>query len=69
NPDLSFTNVVARWKGSTHDARIFENSRIQFKLSDGQTPRGHLVGDAGYPCRKYILTPCSKPTTTAEKRL
>jgi hypothetical protein len=26
--DLTLTNVVARWPGSTHDSRIFENSNI-----------------------------------------
>ncbi len=62
-PDLRFTNLVARWKGSVHDSRIFENSRLSVMLSDGTGPRGHLLGDSAYTLRKYLLTPYDNPTT------
>ena len=68
NPDLSFSNVVAKWKGSTHDSRIFDNSRIMVRLRDGDTPPRHLVGDGGYPSRTYCLIPYRRPATPAQER-
>lgn len=58
--NLLFTNVVARWHGSVHDSRIFEHSFICQTLEDGDY-QGHLLGDSGYPCRKYLLTPVLTP--------
>lgn len=65
-PDLMFYNVVARWPGSVHDSRIFSNSRICAELEEGLYP-GHLLGDSGYPCRKYILTPLGNPRDRHEE--
>ena len=66
-PDLLFYNIVARWPGSVHDARIFENSRICDDLREGVLP-GHLLGDSGYPNRKYLLTPLLSPNSPQEER-
>ena len=52
---FSFTDVVARWPGSTHDATIFQESGLRRWLEE--EPRGWLVGDSGYPLRPYLLTP------------
>ena len=41
-----FTNIVAHWPESTHDSRIFENSKIADKLRDGALD-GIFVGDSG----------------------
>lgn len=65
-PDLQFYNFVARWAGSVHDSRIFENSQICAALEDGRLP-GHLLGDSGYPCRKYLLTPILNPRDEHEE--
>ena len=65
--DAFITNIVARWPGSTHDSRIFENSNIADKLRDGALD-GILVGDSGYACRAYLLTPILKPKNTGEVR-
>lgn len=63
---LLFTNVVARWPGSTHDARIFANSNLKNQLEHGNF--GHLLGDAGYACSKYLLTPVLRAMNPSEKR-
>ena len=46
--DLILTNVVARWPGSTHDSRIFENSNICARLERREI-QDILIGDNGYP--------------------
>lgn len=65
--DAFITNIVARWPGSTHDSRIFENSNIAEKLRDGVLD-GILLGDSGYACRAYLLTPILKPKNAGEVR-
>jgi len=59
------SDVVARWPGSVHDSTIFDNSHIRAKFETGQV-HGYLVGDGGYACRSYMLTPVLNPTTPAE---
>ncbi|XP_021953592.1 putative nuclease HARBI1 [Folsomia candida] len=65
--DLKITNVVPRWYGSCHDNRIFENSKLCGQLERGEVP-GILVGDSGYSCTPYLMTPLTMPRTAAEKR-
>lgn len=64
---LRFTNIVCSWPGSTHDARIFENSRIYTKLQQGGYS-GHLLGDSAYPCTQFLLTPVLNPRNGKEER-
>jgi len=59
------SDVVARWPGSVHDSTIFDNSHIRAKFETGQI-HGYLVGDSGYACRPYMLTPVANPTTAAQ---
>lgn len=66
-PKLEFFNLVARWPGSSHDSNIFNNSRLCQELEDDLLP-GHLLGDSGYPCRKYLLTPMLNPQGRAENQ-
>ncbi len=66
-PNLEIQNIVVRWPGSVQDSRIFENSRLcaQFERGDIQ---GMLLGDNGYPCRPYLMTPLVDPQTPPERR-
>lgn len=66
--NLQFTNVVARWFGSAHDATIFSNSRVRAELEQSQGDGGYLLGDGGYPCKEYLLTPIAAPQSVAEER-
>lgn len=65
---LLFLNVVARWQGSAHDATIFANSRLCARFESGEITNGYLLGDAGYPCKNYLLTPLAAPETPEERR-
>ena len=60
------SDVVARWPGSVHDSTIFDNSHLRVLL-ESSAPEGYLIGDGGYPCRRYLLTPVANPTTNAER--
>jgi len=53
---LKFTDVVARWPGSVHDSRVFNESAIKESFENG-AHNGLLLGDAGYACMPYLLTP------------
>ena len=66
NSKLEFINIVARWRGSVHDARIFENSAIGINFENG-TQKGILLGNNGYPCKKYLLTPLANPSSRSEQ--
>lgn len=65
--NLVFRNVICSWPGSVHDSRVFDNSRVCQLLEDGNYS-GYLLGDSGYPCRKYLMTPLLSPTTEKEQR-
>ncbi|KAM7297953.1 putative nuclease HARBI1 [Ixodes scapularis] len=58
-------NVVARWPGSTHDSRIFTESTLSVKLADGVYD-GLLLGDSGYTCQPWLMTPFLSPSSAAE---
>ena len=64
---MIFRNIVARWSGSTHDSRIFNNSRLCQKLQN-QEINGILLGDQGYACSRFLLTPVRNARTPAQQR-
>ena len=57
DPNMLITSIVCHWPGSTHDSRVFENN-----LMDGL-----LLGDGGYPCRHYLMTPVNNPVTAKQR--
>jgi hypothetical protein len=60
------TDVVARWPGSVHDSTIFDNCHLRAVFETGRID-GYLVGDGGYACRPYMMTPIINPKTAAER--
>lgn len=63
--NYSIRSIVARWPGSVHDARIFHESNLKERFENGDIP-GILLGDNGYPCGNYLLTPLLQPHTPSE---
>uniref|UniRef100_A0A3B1JC13 Putative nuclease HARBI1 n=1 Tax=Astyanax mexicanus TaxID=7994 RepID=A0A3B1JC13_ASTMX len=63
-----FTDIVAKWPGSTHDSFIWANSGVCQMASRGAFAGGHVLGDSGYPLRSFIHTPVLNPQTEAEER-
>ena len=61
------TNIVARWPGSTHDSRIWDNSAVGARVEQGRID-GILVGDGGYRCTDHMMTPIGTPETAGERR-
>ena len=66
--NMRITDVVARWPGSVHDATIFQQSRLRQRFEEGEFRSGILLGDSGYPNKKYLFTPLLRPATDAENR-
>lgn len=56
-----------RHPGSVHDAVIFDRSGVRCRFELGHLD-GILLGDSGYACRKYLLTPVLRPDNNAEVR-
>ena len=59
-------DCVARWPGSTHDSRILRNSSLFEEFEEGGA-RGYILGDSGYPCKPWLLTPMLRPVTAQEE--
>ncbi|XP_064619460.1 putative nuclease HARBI1 [Lineus longissimus] len=60
-------NLVARWPGSAHDSRILRSSQVWDTMEAGLV-QAFILGDSGYPCRNWLMTPLLNPTTASERR-
>jgi hypothetical protein len=58
--------IVAKWRGSAHDSRIWANSYLKEQFENNQK-KGILLGDSGYPCSHYMLTPLLHSHSPAEE--
>ena len=65
-----FTNDVARWPSSAHDSHVFRTSALgrQLEVKDQGLDDGVLLGDSGYACAPYLMTPYPQPKTRAEEK-
>jgi hypothetical protein len=65
--NLMIRDIVASHKGSTHDSRIFNESTLKNRL-ERLPGRLHCLGDRGYACERFLLTPIANPRTAPERR-
>ncbi|XP_064468669.1 putative nuclease HARBI1 [Ornithodoros turicata] len=60
-------NVATRWPGSVHDARVLCLTKLGDEFDRG-VHRGILLGDKGYPCRPWLMTPFLSTHSSDEDR-
>jgi hypothetical protein len=60
-------DILVRHPGSAHDNVIFNRSSARVRFEQGLI-KGLLLGDNGYACRPYLLTPIIHPQTNQEIR-
>ena len=58
--DFKYTSVTAKFPGSMHDSAILQESAL-FEHHERLDDRKFLLGDSGYPCKKWLLTPHCNP--------
>ncbi|CAG4937539.1 unnamed protein product [Parnassius apollo] len=64
---LYIRDIVARWRGSTHDSRIFNESTLKERFERKEF-RGRLLGDSGYRLEPYLFTPILRPQNEREEK-
>ncbi|XP_033753083.1 putative nuclease HARBI1 [Pecten maximus] len=53
-----FININVGWPGRVHDAKVLRNSQLWgFGFRKCRNGQFHLLGDAAYPIRRWLLTP------------
>ena len=65
-----FTQLSANWPGSTHDSHIFTTSSLCTHLEGTHRglQDGMILGDSGYACRPFLMTPFINPTERYQQR-
>nr|XP_033774378.1 putative nuclease HARBI1 [Geotrypetes seraphini] len=66
--NLRILDVASEFPGSCHDSDILANSTFGKKLAEGKFGQGWLLGDSGYGCKPWLMTPLLAPRSEAEKR-
>lgn len=62
-----FTHVLCKWPGSSHDSFILKSSDIWDEFESGRC-KGIILGDSGYPCKNWLMTPFLNPADDLEKK-
>ncbi|XP_026099783.1 putative nuclease HARBI1 [Carassius auratus] len=62
DPNYKILDLVPKWPGSTHDARVLSQSGLTGLFKENYVHPGcHLLGDSGYPLKHWLLTPYRRP--------
>lgn len=69
NADMLFIDVVAKWPGSVHDARILRQSHFFSAFEASPRPvDGTMLADSAYMMREWLMTPYENPATLEQWR-
>lgn len=66
NSNLKLMHLISRWPGSVHDSTIFNDSPLPVEFRIGRYGNGYLLGDSGYPCKRFLLTPVNATNASEE---
>ncbi|XP_064643035.1 putative nuclease HARBI1 [Lineus longissimus] len=64
--DMIINNCVARFPGGTHDSYVLHSSALGREF-ERNPPNSWLLGDSGYPSKRWIMTPLGNAQTRQEK--
>ncbi|XP_041361589.1 putative nuclease HARBI1 [Gigantopelta aegis] len=62
---MRFINLNCKFPGSTHDAFVLTSSTVP-DIMETLPEGGFLLGDSGYPLKKWLMTPVMNPSTPQE---
>ncbi|CAH2094029.1 unnamed protein product [Euphydryas editha] len=62
---LKIRSLIVRWPGSVHDTTIWNDSPLAAQFEQGRFGPYLILGDSGYPCLRYLMTPFLNPNTAA----
>jgi len=66
NAKLCFTNIVAKYPGSAHDAFVWRNSSVCQFMQNAQHHQAWLLADSGYPLSPFLMMPLASAQSAAE---
>lgn len=61
-------DCITCWPGSTHDSRVWRESRIFERLGETISDRYHLLADSAYPISVNLLPPFKNPNEREHRR-
>lgn len=61
-----FTAVSIRWPGSCHDSFVLRQMPLWDSFENNER-EGTILGDSGYPCRTWLMTPFGHPQNQSEQ--
>ena len=64
--NFKYTSVTAKYPGSMHDSAILQESAL-YEFHQSSPNEGYLLGDSGYPCKHWLLTPYLNPAIGSPK--
>ena len=63
-----FQHIYISKNYSQQYATIFQQSRLCYRFKESEFRSRILLGDSGYPNKKYLFTPLLRPANDAENR-